>query len=249
MQNSDLKIVEDCLKGIALISETEDLQIMENILNTNLIEDILSKDKYQKNITDTYNCLIIIGNITHLAEAVNYLMNLNICDYLNKYLYSDFSHFRRQTLWVYSNLISESDEMRNYFIKNKIYEKIFVLIKDTVYDVLKELNYIIYILLSTFNENNLEYLLEDLQIFDYVFKILRDIKEPNILMQLLVGMWYGFNYLKKYNEEVLHELEKLGIVALLTKIEMIKSPDLSALSQEIMEKFFDNCLKDFTDVN
>jgi hypothetical protein len=165
-------------------------------------------------------------------------MNWNLIDFIEPYLNSKLAINRKQALWIFSNLIADSEEMRKHLSSIKIYDKIFLLIRDSSFEVIKELNYIIHILLLTMNHSNIEYLLEDLKIFDYVLFILKEIRDPNLLMQLFEGLWFSLSFFKAHYGDILVELERQGIVSYLTKIEMVKNPHLSEIAHLIIENFF-----------
>jgi len=169
---------------ISYISETEEINIIEEILRSNMIQDICESTSFDPS---TVFCKIrIVGNIAGNDDVyVNFLLKRNILNFFKNLLNIENYSILKELFWALSNIVATN---RNSCLQVLEDEEIVHKIKKNLFfnnhDVREEVLYIIGTIIS-----NADYIITrkilDYKIDDDILELLKESKNPELIKMIV----------------------------------------------------------------
>lgn len=181
----DQNIKQVCYWLIAEISEYEEELIIEEIIKSNLLVDLINSSNIEAELL--LPSIRIIGNLaTNDDRYVTFLMKINAMEFFKKAFSVDNTIVKRESLWAFSNFTASSKEIVKSIIDDEdilIYLKKFIFESD--FEVKKEILYSIGNIVENADYVILKKIF-NVKLDDDIIACLQETKNPELIFFLCI---------------------------------------------------------------
>jgi len=119
------------LVGIRKLTSLSDNSPIQELIDLDVTSQLISfLDNYPPEFQ--YESLWCLINISYNSgEQANNIINKGGIEKIDKIMDSQITELKEQAIWLIGNLCGESNKIRDYLIKNKIYEKILTILSSS----------------------------------------------------------------------------------------------------------------------
>lgn len=215
-------------------------QFIKEIIDINLLPYIIKfLDIDNKAIIMT--CLRIVGNIACEDNAIQTqkLFDLNVLSKLKYTLFNESPSIRKETAFILSNLAAGTQQQIEIMIEQNFFEILKKAVKSDVPKVKKEAIYGIANLSMVENEKYMKKLIDD-GILIFIYECMKDIDPKNIKISLeILGNILGFAKKKGELNNLLSEIEKIGMVDILDNLQVHQDQTIYEKTIQILDTYFE----------
>jgi hypothetical protein len=186
-------------------------------------------------------CLKIVGNIAceDNANQVQKLIDLNVLEKLKYALFHENIGIRRESAFILSNIAAGTQKQIEILIEQNFLQILFKVFKNDSVKVQKEAIYAIGNLTSVENEKYMKKLIDDgILIFIYDSLKSDDCTFISISLEIL-GNVLAFGKKKGQIKNFMSEIEKLGIIDILEKLQVHEDQVIYEKTMQIVDNYLE----------
>jgi importin subunit alpha-1 len=177
----DEEIRTECLNGLAKITEYDDQGIAGTIISSDTCKFIIGLQN-KKYIVPSIRT---IGNLlTGLNQTTDYLIEIGVIPFLQKFLYHKIANVRKEALWALSNITAGSLSQVKAAINAGVVMNALALTKDSDREVTREALLVVTNVVANSDEETLLYMRE-LNFIECYIWVLKNYKDPELVLIVL----------------------------------------------------------------
>ena len=215
-------------------------EFLKEIVDLNLLPKII-KFLDIDNKAIIMSCLRIIGNIAsdENANLTQKLLDLNILEKLKYTLFNESIGIRKETAFILSNFAAGTQKQIETLIDHNFLQILYKTFQNDINKVKKEAIIAIGNLSSVENEKYMKKLLDD-GLLIYIYEFMKN-EESQVLAVSLEILGNVLAFAKKKGElnNLLNEIEKMGMVDILEKLQVHKDQMIYEKTIQLLDTFFE----------
>jgi importin subunit alpha-1 len=177
----DEEIRTECLNGLAKITEYDDPGIASTMLSSEICKLIIGIQN-KKYIVSSIRTL---GNLlTGSNQTTDYLIEIGVIPFLQKFLYHKIPNIRKEALWALSNITAGTLTHVKAALNSGVVMNAVALTKDSDREVTREALLVVTNVIANSDEETLMYMRE-LKFIECFIWILKNYKDPELVLIVL----------------------------------------------------------------